>query len=85
MWFAALSPSPPAWFRNFVYRLLQGRPEVTSLLGYNPFPDHPPKYIRALVYEYRFTDMQTWRRDGAWWRRDLIGEYMPPQSLAPDR
>lgn len=78
MWFAALGDyrSNP-WFVNFCIRLLQGRPEVLALLEKNPFPESPPRYIRAIVYDYRFTKFGT--RD--WWRREFKGEYLPPISL----
>ena len=28
---------------------------VLELMGENPFPDHPPKFIRASLYRYHFT------------------------------
>jgi hypothetical protein len=81
MWFAALGDvQGNPWFVNFCVRLLQGRPEVLGLIEKNPFPDKPPKFIRAMVYEYRFTDFAERRRTGNWWRRELKGEYMPPLS-----
>ena len=82
MWFAALgSYRTNPWFVNFVLRLLEGSPDVTSLLDRNPFPGAPPRYIRALTYEYTFTDWQTRRTTGAWWRREPRGTYLPPVSL----
>jgi predicted DCC family thiol-disulfide oxidoreductase YuxK len=80
MWFAALG-APPAWFTAFVARLLQGSPDVLGLLADNPFPDHPPRYVRALLYDYRMTGRETRRRTGAWWQRRLIGTYFPASSL----
>jgi len=82
MWFAALgSYRNQPWFQNLLFRLLQGSPEVTALLARNPFPDSPPRYIRSVVYDYRFTDMSTRRATGAWWQRVEKGAYSPPQSL----
>ena len=50
MWFAALGDvRQNPWFVNFCVRLLQGSPDVLALLEKNPFPDRPPKYIRAGV------------------------------------
>jgi hypothetical protein len=82
MWFAALSSyrSQP-WFQNFLVRLLQGSPDVLALLERNPFPDHPPRYIRSRLYDYRFTDLATRRATGAWWERTEEGLYSPVQSL----
>lgn len=62
-------------------RLLQAEPTVLALLGRNPFPSAPPRYIRAQVYTYRFTDWATRRRDGAWWRRNPAGAYFPVATL----
>jgi len=82
MWFAALGDyRRNQWFVNFCVRLLQGSPEVMALLGRNPFPDAPPRYVRAVVYEYHFTDFETRRKTGAWWRRELKGDYIPVISL----
>ncbi len=82
MWFAALGNyQQNPWFVNFCLRLLQGSPEVVALMERNPFPNGPPRYIRAVVYEYHFTDFATRRKTGAWWRRERIGEYLPAISL----
>jgi predicted DCC family thiol-disulfide oxidoreductase YuxK len=82
MWFAALGNyQQNPWFQNFCVRLLQGSPEVLALMEKNPFPHKPPKFIRAEVYDYQFTTFDERRATGAWWRRELIGEYLPPVSL----
>ena len=83
MWFAALgSYQENPWFENFCVRLLQGSPEVLALLKHNPFPGKPPRFIRAEVYNYEFTGSSERRASGAWWRRQLLGEYLPPVSLS---
>jgi len=64
-------------------RLLQGSPPVVALLGSNPFPDRPPKYLQALVYDYRFSDAETRNREGSWWTRKLLRPYTPILQL-PD-
>jgi hypothetical protein len=82
MWFAALgSYRENPWFGNLMLRLLQGSPEVLDLLRQNPFADAPPRYVRALLYDYHFTDFSTKRTTGAWWRRKLVGAYFPAVSL----
>jgi predicted DCC family thiol-disulfide oxidoreductase YuxK len=82
MWFAALgNVRQNPWFVSFCVRLLQGSPEVVGLLERNPFPNQPPKYIRARVYDYQFTSQEERRRTGAWWKRELKGEFLPPISL----
>ena len=82
MWFAALgSPQQNPWFGGFVVRLLQGSSDVSRLLAHNPFPDQPPRYIRAGFYRYRFTTVEEHRQSGAWWKRQELGEYLPTLSL----
>jgi predicted DCC family thiol-disulfide oxidoreductase YuxK len=82
MWFAALSgPRGAPWFDNFMVRLLQGSPEVRGLLGKDPFPASPPKYVRALLFNYGFTDFSTRRATGDWWQRSPRGMYFPEISL----
>jgi len=82
MWFAALgSAEENRWFYNFAARLMQGSEPVLGLLERNPFPRNRPRYIRAVVYEYQFTDFAERRRSGAWWRREEKATYLPPISL----
>jgi hypothetical protein len=82
MWFAALgNVQQSPWFGNFCKRLLQGSPDVLALLEKNPFPKHPPRFIRAELYDYQFTSPAERRATGAWWRREPVGEYLPPVSL----
>jgi hypothetical protein len=80
MWFAALGP-PPTWFAVFLARLLQGAPEVRALLGEDPFPAAPPRFVRARLYDYTATDLETRRRTGAWWARREVGTYFPTCAL----
>jgi hypothetical protein len=81
-WFAALEPpTRNPWFANFLQRLLEGQPEVTALLQTNPFFNHPPHYVRALFYDYRFSTPEEKTESGAWWDRRLIGTYYPSVSL----
>ena len=85
MWFAALGNyQENPWFVNFMVRLLEGSPEVLALLEKNPFPSAPPRYVRALVYNYHFTDFATRRATGTWWRREFRGTYFPVASLRDD-
>lgn len=69
------------WFRNFVIRLLQGSADVLLLLDRNPFPDAPPKYIRAVVYNYHFTNFSERKETGNWWKREYKGVYLSPTAL----
>lgn len=81
MWFAALgSYRNNPWFTRFCGRLLEGEPEVLALLADNPFPADPPRYVRARLYRYQFTDLEQRETTGAWWRRELQGLYLPVLS-----
>ena len=82
MWFAALGRwQDNPWFGNFCLRLLQGSPDVLALLDKNPFPEKPPRYIRATLYDYRFTNFAERQQTGHWWRRENPREYLPAVSL----
>ena len=82
MWFAALGTyRENPWLLRFMMRLLQGSPPVLQLMERNPFPGQPPKYIRATVYRYRFTNFDERRQTGNWWKRESLGTYFPPISL----
>ena len=83
LWFAALdSPASPPWFARLMQGLLHGSPEILGLLETDPFPQAPPRYVRALLYNYRFTDVPTRVVSGTWWRRELQGLYFPAISLS---
>lgn len=85
MWFAALGTyEHNEWFMRFGERLLRGSPEVLTLLAKNPFPHQPPKFIRAVLYDYRFTDPATRRETGHWWKAELKSRYCPELSLRED-
>ena len=59
--------------------MMRNDPVVDSLLAENPFKDSsPPKFVRALHYRYEFTKPAS---SSSWWKRRLIGEYVPVVSL----
>jgi hypothetical protein len=82
MWFAALgSYRQNPWFISLLERLLDNTPEVTRLLARNPFPNAPPTYVRAKLFEYRFTSAEERRTTGSWWKREGRGDYIPAVTL----
>jgi hypothetical protein len=84
MWFAAMStPSEHPWFASLLLKLLEGDRAVLGLLRTDPFPDHPPRWIRAQLYLYKFTSPEEHRRTGAWWTRSLVAPYFPEVRLKP--
>ncbi|MGH8752116.1 MAG: lipase maturation factor family protein, partial [Burkholderiales bacterium] len=82
MWFAALDgQAQHPWFGHFLQRLLENSPEVIALLDGNPFPGKPPRYVRALLYDYRYASAQERKTPGLWWKRQLTGIYYPAVEL----
>jgi lipase maturation factor 1 len=78
LWFASLGNWRQYRFVLFTEeRLLLNEPDVLALFASNPFAGAPPKQVRAVVYQYWFTDPQAKREQGAWWRRELLGNYAP--------
>jgi hypothetical protein len=70
MWFAALDPVQSyGWLQSLAGHLSAGTPEVLGLLGRNPFSAAPPKFLRLVRYDYRFSTPEERRRTGAWWVR----------------
>ena len=67
------------WLVHLVWQLLAGDPAPRTLLARDPFAGGPPpRYLRAGIWRYRFSDT---RRDGAWWERERVGEFFPAVSL----
>ena len=82
MWFAALGPAQQnPWLVQTVVALLRGKQPVSKLFERNPFPETPPRFVRATFYRYRFTTAEEHRQTGAWWSRQELGEYLPTVSL----
>ena len=85
LWFASLGAWPQ--YRFVVWteeRLLTGSPDVLELFARNPFPGAKPQQVRAVIYQYWFTDMKMKRTTGMWWRRELLGDYAPTLEREPD-
>ncbi len=81
MWFAALEdPRYQPWFTHFLERLLENEPTVTALLEKNPFPDKPPVFIRAQLYDYTYANWEE-KAAGRWWNRRLLRAYFPAVRL----
>jgi Lipase maturation factor len=79
MWFAAMgSYNQYPWTLHLVWKLLHNDPVALSFFRSNPFPDHPPRYIRAVLYKYTFAPPGN--TDGAWWTREFQDNWLPPLS-----
>jgi hypothetical protein len=84
IWFAAMAtPEQYPWTLHFVWKLLTGDRGVLRLLANDPFPAAPPRWVRARFYRYRFADPGD--TSGAWWTRELLGDWLPPLSAQDPR
>ncbi|MGM0557428.1 MAG: lipase maturation factor family protein [Myxococcota bacterium] len=81
MWFAALgSCQNNRWVLAVQRELLEGSEPVEALLAEVPF-DEPPKYMRTVMYDYRFAPPARKAETGQWWVRDNPRRYCPPVEL----
>lgn len=85
LWFASLGswqdyPIVP----NTEVRLLSNDKDVLALFQQNPFPQAPPRQVRAVIWQYWFTTMSEKRITGLWWRRQFLGLYAPTLEREPD-
>jgi uncharacterized membrane protein YphA (DoxX/SURF4 family) len=85
LWFASLG----SWRENsFVVRteqqLLMNNQDVLALFRSNPFSGAPPKQVRAVLWQYWFTDRATRRATGNWWHREERGLYAPTLERLAD-
>jgi hypothetical protein len=84
MWFAAMSTADEyPWTFNFVWKLLHNDAATLSLLASNPFPQKPPRHIRAVLYRYEFAPPGN--PEGAWWKRTPLGLWLPAVSADDPR
>jgi hypothetical protein len=66
---------------HLVYQFLENNPHALALIGDNPFPDSPPRWVRVERYEYQFTGFG----EPGWWTRERIGPYLPPLRVDDPR
>lgn len=78
MWFAALRTyQREQWFQSFMRKVINGESTVVALLKHNPFPDQPPRFLRAKFFNYQFTNRVSKAQLGQWWVRNELGHYAP--------
>lgn len=73
-------PQIRSWFAPLLTRLLAGTEPVVRLLDNDPFAGEPPRYVRALLYDYAFTAPSERARTDNWWKRRYRAVYCPPLS-----
>jgi len=80
MWFASMSTADQyPWTYNLVWKLLHNDPVATNLFAENPFPGKPPRFIRAVIYRYKFAEAGN--PEHLWWTREPLGLWMPVLSV----
>lgn len=67
------------WTISLAYRLLQGNPNVLTLLGDQSTVVTKPNYVRAILYKFRYTTHI--RKPQIYWTRMKMIEYLPAFSL----
>jgi len=72
-------PDDYPWTYNLVWKLLHNNRDVVGLFAHNPFPQHPPKYIRAILYRYKLA--KPGNKQHLFWTRENLGEWMPAMSV----
>ncbi len=85
LWFASLG----SWREYSIVprtevRLLSNDSDVLNLFAKNPFPQSPPREVRAIIWQYWFTTISEKRNQGLWWRRQFRGLYAPTLEREPD-
>jgi hypothetical protein len=84
MWFASMgTPQEYPWTLHLVWKLLHNDPAALSLFASNPFPDRPPRFVRATLYRYKFA--KPGNPDGLWWTREALGPWLPALSAHDPR
>jgi lipase maturation factor 1 len=85
LWFASLGPWQQSRFVVWTEeRLLKNEPDVLALFASNPFASASPREVRAIKYQYWFTDLRTKRETGNWWRREELEQYAPALEREAD-
>ena len=72
------------WFPRFAGKRLENDPATGKLLRHNPFPDEPPRLVRACLFRDRFATHAERRATGQWWRRQFLGLYAPVLERGED-
>lgn len=82
MWFLALgSRAQLSWFEPFLFRLLQADPAMVRLLAHDPFDGDRPAWVRARIFDYRYSTWPELRTERVWWVRSAVGTLVEPIRL----
>ena len=74
-WFLPFGSAEDApWLVHWADQLLRGDPTTKKLIAVDPFPDAPPRWIRATAYRYQMVPIG----GRGWWRREKVGPFLRP-------
>ncbi len=78
LWYLALAPpnAQRPLLSAIARGLTQSDPTVRRLFRVDPFAA-PPRHVRVVQYEYRFTTEAERRQSGAWWSREVTATFDP--------
>ncbi|WP_035355060.1 lipase maturation factor family protein [Edaphobacter aggregans] len=85
LWFASLG----SWQQNLMVPrteelLLENDRDVLGLFSGNPFPNAPPRLVRAVLWQYWFSTLEQKHTEGVWWQRQFLGAYAPTLIKLPN-
>ncbi len=73
MWFLPFGQADQnPWFIHFVTKILDGDPVIREQLAKDPFGGKPPRWVRAELYSYRYSEGR------AVWEREHVLNYLRP-------
>ncbi|HET7583862.1 MAG TPA: lipase maturation factor family protein [Gemmatimonadaceae bacterium] len=85
LWFASLGEwQENEWVVLTQQRLLERSRAVLELFARDPFRGRAPLQVRAVLWKYWFTDLDTKNRTGRWWNRRVLGSYSGIVDRGPD-
>jgi len=66
-------PYATIWYKRFLRKIFEGDRSIKHVFKYDPFKKNPPKYLRAKIFRYEYTNWQEWQwGKGPWWKREFV-------------
>lgn len=74
-WQVVFAERDPQYLNRLVERITTNPQSVAELFSGNPFPDHPPRYVRLVFYHYRMSSRAERADTGLWWVREPVAAH----------
>jgi hypothetical protein len=85
MWFIPFSPGfADRWFLAFLVGLLAADRPTLKLLPRDPFEGRASAWVRARLFEYRFSTRAERKAGAPIWHRQFVTGYVRPISIRPE-